>query len=84
MIMADRQRRAYMDNEIMQALLFQYIGVKWSIVLKHRFKKIAESRAWKPDFSPLSEQEEARRCQMMDWARRSSLTIQGRRLNSAD
>uniref|UniRef100_D8Q933 Uncharacterized protein n=1 Tax=Schizophyllum commune (strain H4-8 / FGSC 9210) TaxID=578458 RepID=D8Q933_SCHCM len=71
--------RAYMDNEIMQALLFQYIGVKWSTQLKDCFKKIAQSRAWKPDSSLLSEQEEARRCQMLDWTRGSSQTIQGRR-----
>jgi hypothetical protein len=36
-----------MDNEIMQALLFQYIGMKWSAALKNAFRSVVESGAWK-------------------------------------
>ncbi|KIK58068.1 hypothetical protein GYMLUDRAFT_202910 [Collybiopsis luxurians FD-317 M1] len=41
--------RAYMDNEIIQALLFQYIGMKWSIALKEAFRQVMQSKAWKSE-----------------------------------
>jgi len=43
-----------MDNEIMQALLFQYIGMQWSATLKSAFRSMVESRAWKRDITPLT------------------------------
>jgi hypothetical protein len=46
--------RAYMDNVIMQALLFQYIGMQWSVTLKSAFRSVVESRAWKCDITRLS------------------------------
>ncbi|KAF5378968.1 hypothetical protein D9757_009107 [Collybiopsis confluens] len=39
--------RAYMDNEIVQVLLFQYIGMKWSMALKEAFRLVVKSNAWK-------------------------------------
>jgi len=46
--------RAYMDNEIMQALLFQYIGMKWSAALKNAFRCVVESGASKCDTTTLT------------------------------
>ncbi len=50
-----------MDNEIMQALLFQYIGIQWSITFKRAFKAVAKSRAWKTETPMLSRAQLKRR-----------------------
>ena len=56
-----------MDNEIMQALLFQYIGLKWSITitLKSAFHSVVQSRAWKHDTTPLSRDQLKRRQELL-------------------
>lgn len=36
-----------MDAEIITALLFQYLGMKWSIAFKDAFRSVVDSRAWK-------------------------------------
>lgn len=36
-----------MDAEIVTALLFQYLGMKWSISFKDAFRSVVNSRAWK-------------------------------------
>lgn len=46
--------RAYMDNEIITALLFQYIGMKWSVAFKSAFRHVVDSRAWKREASESS------------------------------
>lgn len=53
--------RAYMDNEIMQAILFQHIGMQWSVQFKRAFKSIVQSRAWKNNVTPLTRTELKRR-----------------------
>ncbi|KIY70981.1 hypothetical protein CYLTODRAFT_346790 [Cylindrobasidium torrendii FP15055 ss-10] len=53
--------RAYMDNELMEALLFQYVGVKWSIAFKHNFRRFAHSPAWKVDRQELTRAQAVRR-----------------------
>jgi hypothetical protein len=50
-----------MDNEIMQALLFQYIGIQWSATLRSAFRSMVESRAWKRDITPLTRNQLKRR-----------------------
>jgi hypothetical protein len=50
-----------MDNEIMQALLFQYIGMKWSVTIKSAFHSMVESHAWKRDITPLTRDQLKRR-----------------------
>ncbi|KAL8828043.1 MAG: hypothetical protein Q9170_006771 [Blastenia crenularia] len=39
--------RFYMDEELLQALLIYFIGVKWSVHLKEAFTKFFHSGAWK-------------------------------------
>ena len=41
--------RAYMDTEIITALLFQYLGMRWSIGFKSAFRDVVKSPAWKRD-----------------------------------
>lgn len=53
--------RAYMDSEIIQALLFQHIGMQWSIRFKRIFGAVVDSRAWKRDVAPLSKKHLDRR-----------------------
>jgi hypothetical protein len=53
--------RAYMDNEIIDALLFQHIGIQWSIACKNAFQTFAKSRAWKKATPPLARNQIARR-----------------------
>ncbi|KAF9022947.1 hypothetical protein BDZ89DRAFT_1018497 [Hymenopellis radicata] len=58
--------RAYMDNEIIQALLFQYIGMTWSAEFKDAFRDIALSRAWKVETPVLSREKLKRRKEFLD------------------
>ncbi|EJD41257.1 hypothetical protein AURDEDRAFT_186615 [Auricularia subglabra TFB-10046 SS5] len=53
--------RAYMDSEIIQALLFQHIGMQWSIRFKSIFGEVVDSRAWKRDVTPQSKKQLERR-----------------------
>ena len=55
-----------MDNELMQALLFQYIGMKWSMAIKKAFSDIASSRAWKVETPTLSRDQLLRRKEFLD------------------
>jgi hypothetical protein len=41
--------RAYMDTEIITALLFQYLGMRWSVGFKAAFCNVVSSPAWKRD-----------------------------------
>lgn len=41
--------RAYMDTEIITALLFQYLGMRWSVGFKAAFCNVVNSPAWKRD-----------------------------------
>jgi hypothetical protein len=49
--------RAYMDNEITQAILFQYIGMQWSVAFKGAFRSFVQSRAWKSDMTHLTREQ---------------------------
>ncbi|KDQ56321.1 hypothetical protein JAAARDRAFT_179811 [Jaapia argillacea MUCL 33604] len=53
--------RAYMDTEIITALLFQYLGMKWSIAFKDAFRSVVKSRAWKRDTAFLTRDQLQRR-----------------------
>ena len=39
--------RVYMDEEIMQALLLHFIGIKWAVHIKAVFTTFFHSGAWK-------------------------------------
>ena len=40
--------RFYMDEDLLDALLLQYIGTKWAVTLRAAFVDLLESREWKP------------------------------------
>jgi hypothetical protein len=42
-----------MDTTIIEALLFQHIGMEWSIKFKSAFKSVLSSSAWLRDTKPL-------------------------------
>lgn len=44
--------RVYLNEEIYQAILIQYIGMQWAVFLKDHFKKFSRSAAW---LEPVSE-----------------------------
>lgn len=45
--------RVYMDEDVLDALLLQYIGVKWGVELKDQLKGFLNSPAWKPNAQPI-------------------------------
>ena len=53
--------RAYMDTEIITALLFQYLGMRWSIGFKSAFRDVVRSPAWKRDAREFSREERLER-----------------------
>ena len=53
--------RAYMDAEIITALLFQYLGMRWSIGFKSAFWDVVRSPAWKRDAREFSREERLQR-----------------------
>lgn len=53
--------RAYMDTEIITALLFQYLGMRWSVGFKSAFCDVVNSPAWKRDARVFSREERLQR-----------------------
>lgn len=53
--------RINMDEEVLQAIFLQWIGLKWAIHFKGMFSMIFKSRAWKSSSKPLSKTEAERR-----------------------
>jgi len=53
--------RAYMDTEIITALLFQYLGMQWSIGFKSAFRDVVKSPAWKRDAREFTREERLER-----------------------
>lgn len=53
--------RVIMDEEILQAIFLEWIGLKWAVQFKEMFREIFESRAWKASSKPLSKIENERR-----------------------
>lgn len=53
--------RIIMDEEILQAIFLQWLGLKWAVMFKAIFREIFESRAWKSLSKPLSKIEIERR-----------------------
>ena len=49
--------RACMDTEIITVLLFQYLGMQWSIGFKSAFRDVVNSPAWKRDAREFSREE---------------------------
>jgi hypothetical protein len=49
-----------MDDDLIDALLFHYIGLKWSVKLREVCQFFLESPAWKPNAKPIpkSDQED--------------------------
>ena len=53
--------RAYMDTEIITALLFQYLGMRWSVGFKSAFRGLVNSSAWKRDAREFTREERLQR-----------------------
>ncbi|KAI1938095.1 hypothetical protein LOZ66_003683 [Ophidiomyces ophidiicola] len=53
--------RAYMDEDILDAMFLHYIGVKWSIQFKELFMSLFNSHAWKAQSARIPKQDIERR-----------------------
>jgi hypothetical protein len=53
--------RAYMDTEIITALLFQYLGMRWSVGFKSAVCDVVYSPAWKRDAREFTREERLQR-----------------------
>jgi hypothetical protein len=40
--------RVFMDEDLLDALLLQYIGTRWAVHLRQKFERFLHSNAWKP------------------------------------
>jgi hypothetical protein len=54
-----------MDTTIIEALLFQHIGMQWSINFKAAFKTVLSSSAWLRDTKPLKRNQLKRRHELL-------------------
>ena len=66
-----------MDTTIIEALLFQHIGMEWSIRFKSAFKNVLSSSAWLRDTKPLKRNQLKRRHELLGEALPSH-SIRGR------
>ena len=58
--------RVYMDEEILQALLLNFVGVKWAVHFKQAFTKFFHSGAWKQSsYKALDKKARARRTRFL-------------------
>lgn len=58
--------RIVMDEEILQAIFLEWLGLKWAVQFKVMFRQIFESRAWKSSSKPLTKSEIERRDYFLD------------------
>jgi len=63
-----------MDTTIIEALLFQHIGMEWSIKFKSAFKNVLSSSAWLRDTKPLKRKQLKRRHELLGEPLPSHLT----------
>ncbi|KAL8780149.1 MAG: hypothetical protein Q9213_006604 [Squamulea squamosa] len=72
--------RVYMDEEILQALLLQFIGVKWAVHLKDCFVKFYHSGAWtQSSYRALDRKARSRREGFLGNAARATSTVRNER-----
>ncbi|OKL64520.1 hypothetical protein UA08_00818 [Talaromyces atroroseus] len=53
--------RVYTDEDLIDTLLFHYIGLKWSVEFRQVFFEFLRSPAWKPNTKPISKADIDRR-----------------------
>ncbi|KAI4186004.1 MAG: hypothetical protein L6R41_003775 [Letrouitia leprolyta] len=72
--------RFYMDEELLQALLIYFVGIKWSVHIKEAFTKFFHSGAWKQSsYRALDRKARARREDFLGNAARNQNTIRNQR-----
>ncbi|GFF95695.1 hypothetical protein IFM53868_08155 [Aspergillus udagawae] len=67
--------RVFMDEDLLDSLLFQYLGLKWSVAFKKAFKAFFKTRAWQSPRQQISKEERERRRYFLD------STVRGECLN---
>ncbi|RHZ59585.1 uncharacterized protein CDV56_105850 [Aspergillus thermomutatus] len=58
--------RVFMDEDLLDSLLFQYLGLKWSVAFKKAFEAFFKTRAWKSPRQHISKEERERRRYFLD------------------
>lgn len=58
--------RIIMDEEILQAIFLEWLGLKWAVQFKVMFREIFDSRAWKSSSKSLTKTEIERRDYFLD------------------
>jgi hypothetical protein len=53
--------RVFMDEDLIDALLLHYIGIKWAVKLRDVFHSFLKSPAWKPNGKPIPKRDLERR-----------------------
>ncbi|PYH48398.1 uncharacterized protein BP01DRAFT_146994 [Aspergillus saccharolyticus JOP 1030-1] len=53
--------RVFMDEDLLDSLMFQYLGVRWSVALRSAFEEFLGSPAWKSPRDQISEEAVVRR-----------------------
>ncbi|RAL17138.1 uncharacterized protein BO97DRAFT_402676 [Aspergillus homomorphus CBS 101889] len=56
--------RVYMDEELLDSLMFQYLGVKWSVAFRSAFEKFLDTPAWKSPRDQIPEDYVVRRSRL--------------------
>ncbi|GES59237.1 hypothetical protein ATEIFO6365_0003051700 [Aspergillus terreus] len=74
--------RVFMDEDILDALLLHYIGLKWSVMFKDAFDDFLISRAWKSSHHYISRRERARRQYFLEKPARAANCVNEHRFDT--
>ncbi|PYH99652.1 hypothetical protein BO71DRAFT_394130 [Aspergillus ellipticus CBS 707.79] len=58
--------RVFMDEDLLDSLMFQYLGIKWSVTLRSAFNSFLDTPAWKFLREQISRRESSRRSHFTD------------------
>ncbi|KAL8673682.1 MAG: hypothetical protein Q9168_001897 [Polycauliona sp. 1 TL-2023] len=87
-VAADQRRqvgskwRFFQDEDIMDALLLRYIGVKWSVEMFKRLTAFAKAHTWLGPLNTVSKNDRVRRERFLGPAKDHTSGVQGRRLET--
>ncbi|KAL8787434.1 MAG: hypothetical protein Q9213_002211 [Squamulea squamosa] len=74
--------RIFHDEDLMEALLLRYIGVKWSVQMSKRLTAFAKAHSWLSPLNIVSNNERTRREHYLGPGKDHSSGVQGQRLET--
>ncbi|RDW89863.1 uncharacterized protein DSM5745_01638 [Aspergillus mulundensis] len=76
--------RVFMDEDLLDSLMFQYLGSKWAVALRSAFVTFLGSRGWKKPRDHIPEHDRLRRSYFVGQARARGLNEERQRVYAED